>query len=43
MEKIDEMMQCRDLMEKHDYPAAMILGISRDIDEIVNEGMQNRK
>jgi len=43
MDKLDEMMQCRDSMEKHDYPAAMILGISRDIDEIITEGMQNRK
>jgi len=43
MDLLDEMMQCRDSMEKHDYPFAMRFSITRDIDEILTEGMQDRK
>jgi len=43
MDKLNEMMQCRDLMEKHDYPAMMLRGITKDIDEIITEGMSKRR
>jgi len=43
MDKLDEMMQCRDIMEKHEYPIEMLYGITESIDRIITEGMQNRK
>jgi len=43
MDKLDEMMKCRDFMEKHEYPNVMIIGITKDIDEIITEGMSKRR
>jgi hypothetical protein len=43
MEKLDEMMFCRDDMERYDYPLEMLQGITTNIDRIITEGMQNRK
>jgi len=43
MDRLDEMMQCRDMMEKHDYPFAMRFSITREIDEIITEGMSKRR
>lgn len=43
MDKLDEMMQCRDLMNKYEYPLEMLQGITTEIDKIITEGMQNRK
>jgi len=41
--KLEEMMQCRDIMEEQNYRIEMTRGITDEIDEIITEGMQNRK
>ncbi len=43
MDLLEEMMQCRDSMDKKDYPIEMRQGITTEIDKIITEGMQNRK
>lgn len=43
MEKLEEMMQCRDIMDMYRYPIEMTRGITESIDKIITEGMQNRK
>jgi len=43
MNKLDEMMQCRDLMDKYRYPIEMTRGITESIDRIITEGMSKRR
>ena len=41
--KLEEMMFCRDVMERYYYPLEMLRGITAETDKIITEGMQNRK
>jgi len=41
--KLEEMMFCRDSMEKNKYPLEMMQGITTEIDKIITEGMQKRR
>jgi len=43
MDLLEEMMFCRDQMDRCDYPLEMRQGITSEIDKIITEGMQNRK
>jgi len=43
MNKLDKMMQCRDIMEKHEYPIEMLHGITESIDKIITEGIDKRR
>jgi len=43
MDKLDEMMQCRDIMEEQNYRIEMTRGITAEIDKIITEGMSKRR
>jgi len=43
MDKIDEMMQCRDIMEEQNYRIEMTRGITDEIDKIITEGVSKRR
>ena len=40
MNTLEELMTCRDLMEKCKYPFIMIETLNNDIDNIICEGMK---